>query len=261
MRVLRQGDRGADVKRWQFFLVGQNLDVGVADGIFGARTHLATLAFQQRHGLVADGIVANRTVGQAALLGFEIVDEPSDDIHTAGFPPKPTFKPLVGTAARQQVFGKFSFVPKPVPGNRENIEITDDWAAKNIIVVTIPQLKGVPGAGSSGKVQFHRAAADQMVALWQAWDDAGLIDRVLSWGGSFVPRFVRGSKTTLSNHAFGSAFDINVPFNPLGVIPALVGKKGSVRELVPLANQHGFFWGGHFAGRLDGMHFEIAKIL
>jgi len=44
-------------------------------------------------------------------------------------------------------------------------------------------------------------------------------------------------------------------------LPALVGQKGSVRELVPIANENGFFWGGHFNDRLDGMHFEIAKIL
>lgn len=260
MRVLRQGDRGADVKRWQFFLIGQLLDVGVADGIFGPRTHLSTVAFQQRHGLVPDGIVANRTVGQAAILGFQIVTDPAEDVLSANFPPKPDFKQLAGTAARQAVFGKFSFVHQPLPGNPENIRITDDWAQKNIVVVTIPQLKGVPGAGSTGRVQFHAKAAEQMVALWQAWDDAGLVDRVLTWGGSFVPRFMRGTKT-LSTHAFGSAFDINVAFNPLGALPALVGKKGSVRELVPLAHKHGFFWGGHFSGRQDGMHFEIAKLL
>ena len=71
---------------------------------------------------------------------------------------------------------------------------------------------------------------------------------------------VRGSRQTLSNHAFGSAFDINAAWNGLGVIPPLVGQKGSVRELVALANENGFYWGGHFPRR-DGMHFEIAKIL
>ena len=64
----------------------------------------------------------------------------------------------------------------------------------------------------------------------------------------------------LSNHAFGTAFDINVPFNPLGARPALIGKQGSVRELVPIANEHGFFWGGHFGKRPDGMHFEVAVL-
>lgn len=64
-----------------------------------------------------------------------------------------------------------------------------------------------------------------------------------------------------SNHAWGTAFDINVPWNGLGATPALVGARGSVRKLVPLANEHGFYWGGHFNGRPDGMHFEIAQIL
>jgi len=29
---------------------------------------------------------------------------------------------------------------------------------------------------------------------------------------------------------------------------------------VPLANKWGFYWGGHFGGRLDGMHFEVAVL-
>lgn len=95
--------------------------------------------------------------------------------------------------------------------------------------------------------------------MWAEWEKEGLLDRVLSYGGTFVPRFIRGSKTQLSNHTFGSAFDINVPQNMLATMPALVGKKGSVRELVPIANKHGFYWGGHFT-RLDGMHFEVAQL-
>jgi hypothetical protein len=39
-----------------------------------------------------------------------------------------------------------------------------------------------------------------------------------------------------------------------------VGQKGSVRELVQIANNNGFYWGGHFS-RKDGMHFEIAKVV
>jgi hypothetical protein len=68
-------------------------------------------------------------------------------------------------------------------------------------------------------------------------------------GGGFEPRFVRGSTTTLSNHSFGSAFDINVAFNERGHRPALVGEKGSVRELVPITHKWSFWWGGHFISR------------
>jgi hypothetical protein len=107
-------------------------------------------------------------------------------------------------------------------------------------------------------MQFHRLAADQLIGLWQDWEQAGLLDRILSFDGAFVPRFIRGSTKTLSNHAFGSAFDINASLNGLGVRPPLFGQRGSVRELVPIAHKWGFYWGGHFNTRPDGMHFEIA---
>ncbi|NRA35694.1 MAG: M15 family metallopeptidase, partial [Polyangiaceae bacterium] len=37
--------------------------------------------------------------------------------------------------------------------------------------------------------------------------------------------------------------------------------EGSVRELVTIAEEHGFYWGGFFSTRPDGMHFEAAKVL
>ncbi len=110
-------------------------------------------------------------------------------------------------------------------------------------------------------MRFHKAAQKQLVELWLEWETAGLLDRILSFDGSFVPRFQRKSTTKLSNHAFGSAFDINAAFNPLDAEPALYGQRGCVRELVAIANKHGFYWGGHFMTREDGMHFEVAKIV
>jgi hypothetical protein len=71
---------------------------------------------------------------------------------------------------------------------------------------------------------------------------------------------VRGSTTTLSNHAYGTAFDINAAWNGLGREPAPLGAKGSVLELLPLAEAHGFAWGGLFSRR-DAMHFEVARVL
>lgn len=178
----------------------------------------------------------------------------------AKWPPRPDFNPLPSTAARQQTFGAFQYVAAPVRGNAESIRITDGWQQQNIVPVTIPQLIGVRGAPRNGVILFHRMAAQQLAAMWAAWEAAGLLDRVIMWAGSFVPRFIRGSRTELSNHAFGTAFDINVEWNGLGVRPALVGERGSVRELVPIAHEHGFYWGGHFSGRPDGMHFEVAVI-
>lgn len=261
MQVIKQDSKGPDVKRWQFFLIGQGLELGKADGVFGLRTHEATVAFQKKNGLLPDGVVGNKTVGIAMQFGFSVLTNPDPSEEGPNWPPKPTFLSLNGLRARQDLFGKFEFSPNPIPGNPENIKIKGDWEAQNIVKVIIPQLAGISGAPASGTIQFHRLAIPQLLAMWAEWDQANLLGRVLRFDGSFVARFVRGSQTRLSNHAFGTAFDINAAENRLGTLPALVGKVGSVRELVPIANKHGFFWGGHFSDRLDGMHFEVAQLL
>lgn len=58
--TLRQGDRGPAVIDLQH-LLNQNGAKLVADGFFGAVTRAAVVAFQQRKGLLADGIVGPRT--------------------------------------------------------------------------------------------------------------------------------------------------------------------------------------------------------
>jgi len=260
MQVLRRSTKGKDVKRWQFFLIGQKFHPGEVDGDFGKQTEDATKEFQRHHSLDVDGVVGNQTLGTAMLLGFVAVEEEADTSTTGpNFPPKPDFAPLTGNPARQQVFGKFVFKHKPLPSNPENIVITDSWEQDNIVRIPIAALKGVPGASFDGGVRFHKLAQQQLIDLWAAWQKAKLLHLLVTFDGAFVPRFIRGSTTVLSNHAFGSAFDINASFNSLGAEPALVGRKGSVREMVEIANDHGFYWGGHFQ-RLDGMHFEVAQL-
>jgi lysozyme family protein len=258
MAALRQGMRGDMVRAWQSFLTGQNLDPGGLDGVFGDKTVAATKAFQSRHNLPADGVAGRQTLLEAMALGFELIEEPAPDTSGSNFPPRPDFPPLADNAARQALFGRFTFVAAPVPGNRENIRILGSWEQDNIVRVPIPQLRKALGSSAPSTMRFHKLAAAQLTGLWTDWDNAGLLNRILTFDGAFVARFIRGSTTTLSNHAFGTAFDINAAENPLGARPALVGQRGSTRELVSIANKWGFYWGGHFGSRPDGMHFEIA---
>lgn len=257
MQLLKLGSSGEDVKHWQYFLIGQGFYADAVTGKFDEATRIASIGFQTKYNLDPDGIVGNKTVGQAMLLGFGVLEDTLKNKLSANWPAKPSFNPMINTAQRQKIFGTFQYVPKPIPNNPENIEITGNWARENIIAVDVPQLKPIKG---SSTVYFHKSAAEQLKKLWSDWQKANLLHLVFTWGGSYVPRFIRGSTTVLSNHAFGSAFDINYEWNKLGAVPALVGDTGSVRELVPIANENGFYWGGHFT-RLDGMHFEVAKLL
>jgi hypothetical protein len=261
MRTIRLGSRGNDVRLWKTFLIGLDpySDL-IADDIFDQKTLEETKHFQKQvglHGKDVDGIVGPRTYGHAMILGFDPVND--DDGSEAGpnWPPLPVEGPL-SLQKRLAVFGTFAFRSAPIKNNPEAIVITDGWDKKNIVTTKIPQLKKLSW---SENVSCHRLIAEQLRSLFDEWDRIGLMSNVLTYGGLWVPRYIRGSRTTLSNHSWGTAFDINVQWNMLGSRPALKGEKGSVRELVQTANKYGFYWGGHFKTRPDGMHFEAYRVL
>lgn len=261
MQTLRIGSTGEDVEKWQIFLRGRKKNSCViVTGSFDQITHVETKEFQAKSKLGDDGIVGPATMAAALKLGYSVMSD--DDVDELGpnWPTQPTIKSLA-FQDRGKLFGNFSYVSSPVANNPEAITITDSWAKDNITSVMIKQLHGVKGAPSSCRVQFHKKLESQLVHLFDAWESECLTSHLKTWGGSWVPRFIRGSRTSLSNHAWGTAFDINVQWNMLGTVPALKGKEGSVRELVEIAYKHGFYWGGWFPNRPDGMHFEAYKIL
>lgn len=258
MEILRRGSEGEAVRRWQHFLIGQGLLQGAADGVFGPMTERATRAFQRRAKVEADGVVGRLSYAAGLQRGFDPgFTDPLGGEDGSAWPPRPEFAPLVANADRERVFGTFEYTA--LGPDTEDIRILRGWQQANIEGVTVPQLIGVKGAPTTGRIWVHRLVVEQVVALFAAWADAGIVARLLTWEGSFVPRFVRGSRTLLSNHSWGTAFDVNFQWNRLGAVPALRGERGSVRELVPIAHEHGFYWGGHFS-RCDGMHFEVARV-
>lgn len=264
MRYLRIGVTGDDVLKWEHFLHGTIDSSLVVDGKFTKETAEATKKFQIKAGFTGsdvDGVVGSLTYGRAAAFGFNIASDDSDDEYGPNWPKKPDVERL-SLEQRKKLFGEFKFVAAPTSTNPERIQITDGWADRNIKQVHVPQLKNVAYAPASCMVDFNVKCAKQLQSLFAAWEAAGLLHLVLTWGGSYVSRFIRGSRSVLSNHSWGNAFDINVVWNQLGTTPALKGKQGSVRELVDIAYAHGFAWGGHFSQtRADGMHFEIYRII
>ncbi|OXM73096.1 MULTISPECIES: M15 family metallopeptidase [Amycolatopsis] len=95
--------------------------------------------------------------------------------------------------------------------------------------------------------QFHARVEDL--------DDGQLDD----WG--YAERTIRGSSTTLSNHASGTAADANATRHPLGTDPAAnfsAAQIRAIREIVA-ATRGAVRWGGDYQGRKDPMHFEIVE--
>jgi hypothetical protein len=252
---------GEDVEAWQRFLAEEGLSLGVIDGAFGLKTEKATKEFQRRHMLVEDGLVGRQTYEKALQLGYDPIEWPEAAANKKDpyWPPVPTHIGQPSTRTAERLFGKFVWRSSPTESESRAIEILDDWPKRNLVTVEIPQLAKIGRPLRTPRVTVHKLAAKPMQKLWQAWEDAGLLKLVLTWDGLYNPRVIGGTKS-LSNHAYGAAFDINAPYNRWGGNVPLVGEKGAVRELVPLANEHGFWWGGHYKGKKDGMHFELAKV-
>jgi hypothetical protein len=240
-----------------------DLDPKSTDGHLTPETLTAIRAFQ------TDVVKAKSADGRIDKGGrtFRTLLKSAGEVDTNpdGWPAMPAFSALSATQ-RSTLFGTFEYDAVTAGSDLDAIKIKGHWVRDHITTGTIPQLAKIAHPKSTHQ-SFHKKAFAQFQALWQAWEDHGLLDRVLTYDGSFVPRFQRGTArvpgvSPLSNHSWGTAFDINYQWNKLGHTPAIIWETGCVFELVALAHEHGFFWGGHFHHpRVDGMHFEVAKIV
>ena len=201
-------------------------------------TFEASVQFQSQNGLIANGLIDNSIYLKAMQFDFQLIDDhPSNvDENSSGYSPLPDSRPLTQSQL-QSMFGRIEFTINP---DHSAITITNGWQAQNLVTIEIPQINGLPPYNTY-KITVHKKVANQFRNLYDEWERAGLKSLILSYDVSFNPRLIRGSSTNLSNHAFGVAIDINVEWNRLGVIPALKGQIGSVRELVPIANRLGFY--------------------
>jgi hypothetical protein len=120
------------------------------------------------------------------------------------------------------------------------------WVGEHITTEAVPIL----GAVTCNKVIFP-----QLKAALQEIIDRGLADKIHpeQYAGCYYPRFIAGT-TTLSNHAFGLALDINAVENQRGTVGLID------RGVVQVFQKWGFTWGGvwHYT---DPMHFELNSIV
>ncbi len=120
------------------------------------------------------------------------------------------------------------------------------WVASHISTETMP----IIGAMTCNTLMFP-----QLRAALQEIRTTGLAGAIHpgQYGGCYVPRFIAGT-TTLSNHAFGLAFDLNVPENERGTVGQIN------RQVVAIFQRYGFTWGGvwHYT---DPMHFELNRLV
>lgn len=147
---------------------------------------------------------------------------------------------VVGTVA--EVVGTYHYTV--IGGGR--IEPDPAWVAANIATGEVPIL---------GEVTCHRRLFPQLRAALQEVVDAGLADAIHpeEYAGCYYPRFIAGT-TRLSNHAYGTALDLNVPGNQRGTAGEID------RRVVAIFDKWGFDWGGNWSWT-DPMHFEMRELV
>ncbi len=91
--------------------------------------------------------------------------------------------------------------------------------------------------------EFHKLVEPLNVGTFDDW--------------SYAFRGVRGSEATLSNHASGTALDLNAVNHPLG--KAGTFKPKQVVIIKQLCKKYHLVWGGSYKGRKDEMHFEVTE--
>lgn len=125
--------------------------------------------------------------------------------------------------------------------------------------VTNPRLKALLDTREVGpiRVTMLRPALASLERVLERFreENSDLYDQ-LGTAGALCARLIRGSRSSISNHSWGTAIDLTMAGELDGF-----GDGGTQVALVILAeffNEEGWFWGATY-GREDSMHFEVGE--
>lgn len=125
--------------------------------------------------------------------------------------------------------------------------------------ITRTQSWKIPGTARA--IRLRKGSPGALLVQFAAWFDKNIEDieagQLDDWG--YAEREIRGSTTTLSNHASGTAMDLNAARHPLGARNTFT-KTQAAKIRAQLKVYDGCIrWGGDYQNRADEMHFEIVR--
>ena len=242
---LTQGSVGPTVEKVQLVLIDSGADI-VADGQFGPLTAAAVQTYQTAHGLAATGVVNEATAGAMGVQNTTPGTFPGAGWNWLGWG-------YNGSTAlyqwEQLMVGNASQIGTIKPGQLHSF--ADSLPLFEGFVSEI-QSRGY-AIGEAGMYVFRCTASTRK-------DCAGL------------------TRSSLSNHAYGLALDINTVKNPLKSYSGTAGATACQTPMetdipqwvVQVAEKWGLYWGGYgwssgcsspsqvkLSANRDPMHFEF----
>ena len=247
-------NRAADVAIVQELLIARGYTfIGAANGVCGAATVRAILAYQAGYLRNPDGVIdpGGRTWRNlsASFSGTTTTPTPSD----AGALTRPVPRPAPGTVniglSAVSNGHMLSMLGEPLLGGGYTAQCqtpTQPRLRRNLVTDTIGPFRvtGLVPAVLSLKDVMTDIAAEQPAAY-----------RALGTAGMLCCRLVRGSTSAISNHSWGTAIDLTLN----GVLDAYGDDKvqHGLTLIAPIFNRHGWYWGAVFR-KEDSMHFEAS---
>lgn len=114
--------------------------------------------------------------------------------------------------------------------------------------------------GTARKVRLRFGAPGLLLVEFAAWFDMNIeridTDQLDDWG--YAERPIRGGQE-LSNHASGTALDLNALKHPMGMRDTFSRDQANAIRHWLSFHEHCVRWGGDYKIRPDEMHFEIVK--
>ena len=125
--------------------------------------------------------------------------------------------------------------------------------------VTNPRLKALMETRQVGpiRVTMIRPALDSLQRIMDRLKESDPdIHAKVGTAGAICARFIRGSRTSVSNHSWGTAIDLTLEgqLDPF----ADGGTQFGLLILAEYFNDEGWYWGATY-GREDSMHFEVGE--
>jgi len=127
-----------------------------------------------------------------------------------------------------------------------SVVVDPEWVKANIVTQSVPII---------GRMTCNRLLFPQLIGALNEIAAAGLAGTIHpdQYEGCYWPKLIEDSNS-LSMHAWGLAFDINVPTNQR------LTHGDQDPRMVAIFKKWGFRWGGDWRQTPDPMHFELAAL-
>lgn len=210
---------------------------------------LVNAAWGETLGLPADNALLIHTGGYSPQAVRDEIEKLTGNVEITNLDAVEEFGLDLDATQSVQFVGTFSeavgnFTYTPIGGGR--VAPDPAWVRSHIVTESVPIL---------GQVTCNRYMMPQLRAALAEIQSSGLAHEIHpdEYAGCYYPRFIAGS-STLSNHSFGLALDLNVPGNQRGTVGEIH------RGVVAIFKKWGFAWGGDWS-YTDPMHFELEEIV